>query len=529
MEHIDQTLSRDYQAANIIMILLVMMTAIIWGTHAKRYLVPTGCDNFGYARQAQLFREHGLIGGLNTSIDEPQAKLLIMLSEQVFSSSQAWSEPIAPHCHHYNSRSRKIILQYPPGTGLLLSLFPEKVAISYLLITGTLLSAGTLLWLGIGRRLSALSVTAIVGAVVALFWTLSCDDAFSSPSIPTTLLLLPTVALCAALFPSRHLICTFLFGLLCGLLLDVRLPNAILIAGLAIQIFVAKALWRKANIYASRLPIALTAIGFFTGIIPLLLANKINAGGLLKSTYSNIDASSPIITTQQILDGLTYYFTSPFGGTVLMIGAAYILIGFLAYFNSSKRYVPSGTIAATCSLVLSLLFFVTHSIHTAYYMVPASIMPIFMVTVEIVSQGEKTPRRRCLLAFLPLVAWTAFRASTLTPYDMTMKIPTEMMSPSAVTWADITGGTVFYYSGLYTAKLSFANQFTQNALVDAARKSGHVQYFIIDSDQMQRACDHQASRYGVTYVRTVETLGPKQVWKIDPSLPGTYEKCELSH
>ena len=43
--------------------------------------------------------------------------------------STRWDEAMAPHAHHYAPQSGYVIVQYPPGTGLVLSMFPQGEAV----------------------------------------------------------------------------------------------------------------------------------------------------------------------------------------------------------------------------------------------------------------------------------------------------------------------------------------------------------------------------------------------------------------
>lgn len=93
--------------------------------------LPAGCDQFGYLRQARLFQEHGWRGGLNTALQDPQTSYLIEQTSALQGSPALWAHGVAPHCHHYDERTRWVILQYPPGIGFLFSLFPEGVQASW--------------------------------------------------------------------------------------------------------------------------------------------------------------------------------------------------------------------------------------------------------------------------------------------------------------------------------------------------------------------------------------------------------------
>ena len=96
-------------------------------TIADSYYEVGGCDPFGYARQARLFRdaEHPL-NGFNTDLRDDAYNHLKTWAQSTELSPKGWFQMIAPHCHHYRPTSEKLIIQYPFGTGWLMSLFPEE-------------------------------------------------------------------------------------------------------------------------------------------------------------------------------------------------------------------------------------------------------------------------------------------------------------------------------------------------------------------------------------------------------------------
>ena len=116
----------------------------------------SGCDSFGYARQAQLFRKsNNFFSALDTSINTDVQSVLIDWGKNTSIKYKDWYQMVAPHAHHFRNDSQKVILQYPPGTGWLLSFFQENkarhvlwilsfTAISYLFLARLNISANPL-------------------------------------------------------------------------------------------------------------------------------------------------------------------------------------------------------------------------------------------------------------------------------------------------------------------------------------------------------------------------------------------------
>jgi hypothetical protein len=526
MDSASPSSGRSVQVFNIIIIALVMMLTLRFASLNQYNLAPiVGCDNFGYARQAELFRENGWIRGLDTSITAPQAQLLISLAKEALPNNRSWYEAVAPHCHHYNRRTDKIILQYPPGAGMIFSLFPESRAVRHMLIAGTALTTLVLCWMLIGRKLNALAVLATCSAFVFLFWILSDNQAYLSPSIPITLLLIPASAWLARAFPDGSYLTAIFFGLTCGILTSIRLPNAIILAGLVVQTVIAAKLWNRLNLATHRKNIVLAILGLLVGLLPVLISNHINAGSVFHTTYGRADASAPVFGYDLIADTLTYYFTAPLGSSALIAAFCFIGLGLVAWANDTNRKAAAGTLGATFVLLISLGFFTTHPIHVSYYMMPASVMAIFMVTVELIDRGESMNRKWQWIALLPIFIWAAHTHARVKPDAMSVKAPTEVMNPSSIVWADVTSGTFYYYSNRYAAKLNFADPVTQDVLVDSVSKAKHDQYFIVDSPQMKSACDRQASRHGVVYAGEATAFGPIPIWKLADGDPAASRTC----
>jgi hypothetical protein len=79
-------------------------------------------DDVCYLRQAHLFQRFGL-AGLDTDISRDDDHYLSSKLKEIGFS--AWNIPASAPCHTFMETSKKWVIQYPPGTGFLLSLFPS--------------------------------------------------------------------------------------------------------------------------------------------------------------------------------------------------------------------------------------------------------------------------------------------------------------------------------------------------------------------------------------------------------------------
>jgi hypothetical protein len=91
---------------------------------------PLGCDPFGYLRMAREIRQAASkLEILQFSLESPQTRVLIDLMRSRNMPLPLWDEIVAPHAHHYFPQADHVGVQYPPGTGIALALFPEGEAV----------------------------------------------------------------------------------------------------------------------------------------------------------------------------------------------------------------------------------------------------------------------------------------------------------------------------------------------------------------------------------------------------------------
>jgi hypothetical protein len=504
---------------------VAIIVVVLWASLALclRYqhdLEPRHCDPFGYARQAELFREQGPVRGLDTAIDAPQGQLLITLAKAAFPDNPAWFDAVAPHCHHYDPHGDKIILQYPPGTGAFLALFPFAFAMPFLQIAGSLLVACLVTWLAISYRLTRVSMLAITISVAFLFWVLARNLAYWSASVPLTLLLIPLVAALGAKLTTKPRYVALCFGFAFGVLILIRLPNILLLLGPLLEEGISARLWQWRNVKRHAAVAVAMGLGLLPGIVPLLLANRINTGSIFHTTYPPRDTTAPVLHAGMVWESLKYYFTAPLGAPLLIAALGFIALGILAWTKSRDRELPAGTIGAAGMLLVSIAFFATHLMQTHYYLIASSFMAMTMITLELSTREKKTRAPMVYLWLLPLLVIAFIAVKHVKPYAPNVDVPEEVMNPQAVVWADVDSGTLQYFKRRYAGKLHKAEPSMQDALVDLVRQAHHEQYFVIDSPLAQQVCNRQAARYGVTYAGTVTYTGtanaisPEPVWKL---------------
>lgn len=142
-------------------------------------------DDICYLRQAHLFQRLG-IGGFNTNAALDYDRYFEGKMKQI--AFAEWQDPLRWPCHN-PMPSGKVVMQYPPGTGFLLALFPEGYQVVPLYIAASLIVCGLAL-AGIAMA-STLPSIAGAGLFGALAVYLMINPAKASYSVA------PTMAVCA--------------------------------------------------------------------------------------------------------------------------------------------------------------------------------------------------------------------------------------------------------------------------------------------------------------------------------------------
>src|SRR6516162_6809949 len=79
-------------------------------------------DDVCYLRQAHLFQRFGL-SGFNTDISRDDDHYLASKLQEI--GYPTWNEPLSAPCHNVMPALKTFVIQYPPGTGLVMAMFPR--------------------------------------------------------------------------------------------------------------------------------------------------------------------------------------------------------------------------------------------------------------------------------------------------------------------------------------------------------------------------------------------------------------------
>jgi hypothetical protein len=455
--------------SSLLVFLLTSAAYVGFKWDARQHLAD-GCDSFGYLRLAQVLRQGWNLGEWPQYVvrdaQTPDLVKAIEGSGQFLFND--WYQAIAPHAHFYQPAVQAIGIQYPPGAGLVLALFPEASSVRLLnqsLVLVFLLFGLCLLWKARNDEGLLVRRVPLLIAVAATF-ILSDTSKHYSYSIQTSML--PLVLSLLALMRARFLeqnrngmivvaAAGFALAALC------RIP--ILFHGVGCLLLCPKEYRVK----------FLLALGLF--FVPILAIYNTHVTGFpWKFTYSSIDSAPP--NAAVILKNISYYF---FGGGNQFLWAV-LLVGGLAYHilrndresRSQWAWVLLGWVGAP------LVYFLTHTIKWSYYMHPTWLGAVWItagfaafsrstVLDHAAQKMAHTGRLRCLQVLLLVVSCFFVSQIALNkrkfdppPLDTSVHLPPEhqdiLSSPQAWIWSDYNSGSFLYFYGKIARKMNFADE-----------------------------------------------------------------------
>jgi hypothetical protein len=342
---------------------LVVLASNVWtisGWSESRGVYDDVC----YLRQAHLFERFGLRGiDTNLRFDDDQ-----YLKDKLKAIGYAdWNDPKQTPCHPFIPAVDKHVLQYPPGTGLVLSLFPAGFQVVPLYVLTSVVAVGfSLLAMTFASTLYQLMLVAAFGDC-AIYLMINPTKASYSMA-PTMMVCALAGFLTAKIFmdrPRHRPILLVLVGLLIGLSVNFRLPNLLLGAGYCLYLAGAFVWARSRETFLQGLSFG---VAFVIGMTPTLIANAINAGSPFSTTYGSVDVVPPELNASVLL---SYLVDVQF--TLLAISAAWTACLWRADQGRAKHVA----ILVAANLAVNLIFFMTHPIFTPYYIIPIDMLSLW--------------------------------------------------------------------------------------------------------------------------------------------------------
>jgi hypothetical protein len=332
-------------------------------------------DDFCYLRQAHLFQQRGL-GGLDTDIHGDDDHYLSTKMGEM--GLPTWKDPLKPPCHSVMAATNKFVMQYPPGTGFVMALFPQGHQVIPLFVAATVAIAGFGLFAIFSATTMFSLVVSAVFADLAVYLMINPSKASYSMA--------PTMAFCALvgfltarLFTKtsqrNRIFLTMLIGFLIGITANFRLANLFLSAGFFL-FFLSTFL--KSRNFETLLSGGLFGVAFLAGIAPTLIANTINAGGPLTTTYAGGDAVAPAFDAEVL-----WLYVTDLQFVLLVLAVAWAAWMLCTPRSEGIRQVA---LVTALNLFVNLAFFLSHPVFTPYYTIPIAMLSLWSLLFASVMQ-----------------------------------------------------------------------------------------------------------------------------------------------
>jgi hypothetical protein len=435
-----------------------------------------------------------------------------------------WDEMVAPLAYHYFPQADHLGVQYPPGTGLMLALFPEGKALHRLnrLVIAVFAAAGFFfLIVAAIKRLPFAAGFIILTITLALEMLANLDNASFSMNALLVPLLLSGLCLASAWSMGLKTRKSFwlawslvlLAGLLFGFAVLSRLPVIFLLPGIVLLLWPGlRALHRSALV-----PFVLGVV--LGGMLPLMVHQSRVAGAWYLTTYGQSDITSP--TFERVRTNAAFYFgpgkssTVNFALPVILVGCVGLLLLPKSRWQASDpaTLLPQPSwirfiAAALLILAVSNIYFLSHFPASHYYPWPAILAALLTVSLGSLALEHHSVARfasrqwpaklllvaACALSMLPGAiamgrAWSHYAEPTAEMPVKQFSLPAELKNESAWVWACELSGTLWYYARKPAHKLTSTNADTRELVFRFVRERHEPQYLINDGPSMQAVAD----------------------------------------
>jgi len=510
--------------ASVVCALVAVCGMIVMALHAyveehnNEALLVQGCDSFGYFRMANAMHDARRSGTKpDFFIHDAETRWIISKFKENKIPVGSWRDVVTAHAHHYFPGTDEVGPQYPPGTGWILSWFRADTSVRKLdrLTIACVAAVGILLVLWCAMRGLTMSSLVIAGAVWAVLFPYGFLGS-SSYSINASILPIFMGTLLAWLAAERcdgraAMVLGLCAGLYTGLAVQTRLASIFLVP-VAALLFWPGGMRGLAGFLAGVC---------VDGIVPLLLHNKTITGSFLGATYTDRDQRQTLgaITKNSrfyfdhAMESLGYHVLGLFLVTLCLAAVIFATAPAGADWKAWLKAHRGMVWAPVCAFVLTLAFFLTHTVEIHYYLMPGMLQTCLLMAILFVSmetqwqktEGESGTWGIALNAFAAICVAAGITALALTHTAVketardaftlkdapttTLPVPDPMLGENAWIWADNYSGSIVYYTGHAAFKLPFSSPETRQMMYRWIQTKGYSQYMVVDSDDMKKIAD----------------------------------------
>ncbi|MBW2446134.1 MAG: hypothetical protein JRG83_09435 [Deltaproteobacteria bacterium] len=429
-------MSRDRILAGSILVAVAILFA--WSSIARKPTpnpaLPEGCDDFGYLNMAQALDE-GV--WLSDHARRPFHNDLVEHLEAQGAKLPEYAWMVAPHAYHVDSKTGRVINQYPPATSLSLTLLPLEVRSVlapglFALLCMLPLALGFQI---VGPRPPLVAAAWAIATTAAVLWLdPPARLAGGMGSYGPTLGLLVTAGWLIRSHPVAALA-------LVSATIPFRLGNGLLLAALFLVVLTHAPWptgWRGFALRVLRGGLA----ALFGGLVVYLLYATVLLGAPWAFTYSPIDREWADLSTAwsnlaSYLDPTKPWLRFHVGGLVILAGQA--------WREKSARWFLAGLFLA----VTNYLFFVLHNVRIDAYPY-ASGMLILGLALRGLAEARFPGPKAITGVAAAAVGWAAMNLGTIdldharVTFESERNLYREAFSDFDVVWGEHRTGTVEY-------------------------------------------------------------------------------------
>jgi hypothetical protein len=343
-------------------------------------------DDICYLRQAHLFQRFGL-AGFDTDISRDDDGYFRSKLKAI--DFPNWKDATVLPCHNPMPATGKTVIQYPPGVGMVLALFPADHQVVPMFWLSTIAVFGIALLAIFRARTPGVILTAGLFGCLAIYLMINPIKASYSMA--------PTAIICAL---SGYLTARWLtgsqqdsrtallvaLGLLLGFAVALRLANLFLASGYCFLLLVA---FLRSRTAARFLQGAVFGVALLVGMAPIIISQKINTGNPFISTYTGAPDVEPLDFS---LTAITGYL-----GDYLQVALiVFAIAGTIGLWLARDQGLGRVARLTALNLAINLAFFLTYPVAAPYYTIPISLLSLWSLLFGVVLSEGQTELRGAL-------------------------------------------------------------------------------------------------------------------------------------
>jgi hypothetical protein len=346
-------------------------------------------DDICYLRQAHLFQRFGL-AGFDTDMSRDDDGYVRSKFKAI--GFPGWKDDKELPCHNTFPATGKVVIQYPPGPGMVLALFPEGHQVVPMFALSTIaVFAFACLAIFRARKGASIVMAGLFGCL-AIYLMINPIKASYSMA-PTAVICALCGYLTARCFSGpegdRRFASLMVLGLLFGLSVNFRLANILLCGGCSLFLLIDFLKVRRAQDFWRG---AWFAFALVVGMLPTLISYCVNTGSPFTSTYHGAATVLPLDFSLSV----TWEYLKDYLQAGLIALAIAGTVG-LAREQGTRRVAQ----VTAANLAINLAFFLSYGLAVSYYTIPISLLSLWTLLFAVVEREARSePFGQTVFAYL---------------------------------------------------------------------------------------------------------------------------------